>query len=176
MKDYNDYPIRYAVLELRKKEGWAVDYEYVTQGYIASKCYVVGSKLFYGRKESRVESNVVFPYEDIELFKKTSSLGEEQVPTYTSDGELANMRIVSKVYETFEEAKEAAEKENENYKDSLLYKVDISREGWKIELDKLQEDFERNLNICYLFEEASLDHTKDLIVESNTKSLKKIEQ
>lgn len=172
MKDYNDYPIRYAVLELRKKGGWAVDYEYVTQGYIASKCYVVGSKLFYGGKESRIESNVIFPYEDIDLFKKTSSLGEKQIPTYTSSGELANMRTVSKVYETFEEAKEAAEKENENYKDSLLYKIDVSREGWKIELDKLKEDFERNLNICYSFEEKALECTKDLEVAHYSKSLK----
>ena len=167
-----DYPVKYAVLKLEEKGGWAVDYEYITQGYIASKCYVVGSRLSYGGNNSRIEVDVVFPYEDIEYFKRTNHLGERQKLVYDLSGKMAYIKKVSKVYDTFEEAKEAAEKENENYKDSLLYKIDVARDGWKIELDKLKEDFDRNLNICYSFEEEALERTKDLEVTHHSKTLK----
>ena len=176
MTNYNDYPVKYAVLELREKGGWAVGYEYVTQGFIAEKCFVVGSELRYVPGNSILSHRVVFPYEDIELFKSTNSMGERQLPHYDINGQMAYERTVSKLYDTYEEAKEASQKANEEYKGSLISKIDYYTDGWKEELENLKEIFNKRLQICYSFEEEALELTKDLKVkDSNSKVLKKEE-
>ena len=42
-----NYPIKYAVLELKSRGGWLVGFRDITQGFIASKCYVVETNIVY---------------------------------------------------------------------------------------------------------------------------------
>ena len=73
-----NYPIKYAVLELKKRGGWAVDFEDVTQGFIVSKCYVVESNIVYNADGTNsVKHKVVFPYDDISLFEIAKSKSKE---------------------------------------------------------------------------------------------------
>ena len=43
----NNFPIKYAILELKEKGGYITNYEYIVRGYIVSKCWVVESSIKY---------------------------------------------------------------------------------------------------------------------------------
>ena len=65
-----NYPVKYAVLELKEVGGYSQGWEDITKGFIASKCFVVESKVKYlSDGSSKVSHKVVFPHKDYKTFK-----------------------------------------------------------------------------------------------------------
>lgn len=55
------FPIKYAVLELKSPGGYSTNYEDVTEGFIVSKCYVVGCEVkYFPTGEAKVTYKVYF--------------------------------------------------------------------------------------------------------------------
>ena len=78
MNDNINYPVKYAVLEIKEIGGWAVWFENVTLGFIASKCYVIESNILYDvNGNSQVIHKVVFPFNNIEKFKSSLKNGNK---------------------------------------------------------------------------------------------------
>ena len=128
----NNYPVKYAVLEVQEKGGWSVGYQDVTKGFIASKCFVVETKVVYGADgKSKVVNKVVFPYEDFHFFEESLSKGNRNLGIMNSIHYDANnnpypSHVVDELYETFDEAKEKANLCNEKYKTNLINNVSLS--------------------------------------------------
>ena len=58
-----NYPIKYAVLELKEKGGYLVGYKGITQGFIVSKCYVIRSNRAYNSDGSKIFRSLKNPLE-----------------------------------------------------------------------------------------------------------------
>ena len=111
MKKENNYPIAYAVLELKEKGGYIDSYADITQGFIASKCYVLESSVVYNSDGScKFVHKVVFPYNDIKGFKAaikngSHNIGDKEEVKYDAYGNAFPVSIVTELYDSFEVAK-----------------------------------------------------------------------
>ncbi len=176
----NNYPIKYAVLEVQEKGGWAVGYEDVTKGFIASKCFVVETKVVYGKDgKSKVINKVVFPYEDYSFFEHSLSRGIKNLGIMNSINYDANnnpypSHIVNELYETFDEAKEKANKCNEDYKVNLINRVSFSEPSWQYQYELLKNDFDKTSSLCNLFEQLIESKTRLLEISKEEKGFIKI--
>lgn len=186
-----NFPIKYAVLELKERGGWAVNYANITQGFIVAKCYVIESNIKYNTYGNyEINHKVFFPFKDIETFRVSldygkQNIGSAKIPRYNACNEVWPVDIVTELFDTYEEAKASAIKQNEEYKNNLILKVP-SPKVWNKEnitnvknsLDILKQEFEERLKISNLFEQLVLEETKDLVIskelESNIKILKPI--
>lgn len=137
-KDEYNYPIKYAVAELKERGGWAVNYSNYVIGYIASKCYVLEKIIEYKRNgDTEVKYKVVFPYKDIDSYevglrndKKHLKKATEPVDnSYITD-------IVDNLYDTYEDAKKEAVRKNRYLEDDI--------------------------SLCLQFEKAVLKETKNM--------------
>ena len=167
------YPIKYAILELKEQGGWLVGYEDITQGFIVSKCYVVGSEIkYYQDGKNEITHKVVFPFKNISDFRVSLQRGSsynsyETVPAYDACGNLYPVDVVSSLFDSYEQAKEIAFQKNEEMKSKLILNVSLSDENWKEKYEKLKIDFLENLNICNQFEELILMQTESMSVSDN---------
>ena len=159
-----NYPIKYTVLELKENGGYQAGYEDITQGFIVSKCYVIESSIIYNPDGSNVVTHkVVFPFKDIEEFKislrnGSENIGTAQIPRYDGSGSIYPISIVPDLYDSYEEAKVAAEEKNKEHRYNLiLNKESIGK-------------FETSLEICNKFERLVLAATEDMDIskEVNT--------
>jgi len=156
-----NYPIKYAVLELKKSGGWSVGYEDITQGFIVSKCYVVESNIiYYSDGKNKVTHKVVFPFEDISclevsLMNGSQNIGEENIPSYDACNRPYPINIVTDLFDSYEKAKIIAEGKNEECRHNLILKVAMGNSNWK-------EKFEQRLELCNLFERLVLEATEDM--------------
>ena len=181
MQKQLNYPVKYAVLELKEKGGYLVGYKDITNGFIASKCYVVGTDIkYYSDGAFKISHRVVFPYDDISVFKSALqngriNLGELHLPHYDACNKPNPIWIVDHIHDTYEEAKSAAEEKNEEYKENLIMEVPMQRDAqlrecitsvsnWKKQYEVLTKEFEKKLEICNLFEEKVLTQTQDMEV------------
>lgn len=181
MEKQLNYPIKYAVLELKEKGGYLVGYKDITNGFIASKCYVVGTNIkYYSEGFSKITHRVVFPYDNLAIFKASlhkgkTNIGEENFPHYDASNNPNPVWIVEQLFDTYEEAKSAAEEKNEEYKENLIMEVPMQRDtqlregitsvsNWKKQYEVLTREFEKKLEICNLFEEEMLSLTQDMEV------------
>lgn len=163
-----NYPIKYAVLELKKNGGWSVGYEDITQGFIVSKCYVVESNIIYhsdGKK--KVTHKVVFPFEDISclevsLMNGSQNIGEENIPSYDACNRPYPINIVTDLFDSYEKAKIIADEKNEECRHSLILKVAMGNSNWKEKFEVLKQEFEQKLELCNLFERLVLEATEDM--------------
>lgn len=178
-----NYPIKYAVLELKERGGWYVNYEDVTQGFIASKCYVVESNVVYhSNGTSTINHNVVFPYEDISSFKVLfrngkKNIGNKNKPHYDAYDRPYPVNIVSKLFDTYEQAKEEAISKNEEHRRYLINKVpitkgDILNQKWNTNYEILTREFDERLKICNVFEQLVLEATEDMDVTVDKSKIK----
>ena len=167
------YPVKYAVLELKERGGYSVGYNSVTQGFIASKCYVIESSIVYNSDGSnKIVHKVVFPYQDIERFKMSLRNGgqnivEKEIPRLNAGGYIYPITEVSELFDTYELAKEYAQEKNEDYKNRLVLYVptQITDLKWQEEYDKLKQEYDKRVEITNLFEQNALEKTKDMSVE-----------
>ena len=170
MENMINYPIKYAVLEIKEKGGWLVGYKEITQGFIVSKCYVVESKVTYKSDGSSIITHkVVFPYDDIQTFKYSfqnggTYLGEENTPRYDACNNPYPVRVVDELFDTYYDAKVKAEVQNEEYRSGLGIELSTLDPDWLDKYHLLKQDFESNLAICYLYEELVIDKTLDMKV------------
>ena len=170
MENKMDYPIKYAVLEIKEKGGWLVGYKEITQGFIVSKCYVVESKITYKSDgSSRISHKVVFPYDDIQTFKNSfqdgmTYLGKENYPRYDACDNPYPVRIVDELFDTYYDAKIVAENKNEEYRSGIGVELSTLDPNWIDKYHLLLQKFESGLDFCYLYEKMILDATATMRV------------
>ena len=170
MKEDFKYPIKYAVQELKQRGGWSVGYKNITQGFIVSKCYVVGSNIKYFADGSyKINHKVVFPFDDIEGLKISlrhgrNYIGDENFPAYDACDRPRTTTVVNSLFDSYADAKVVAELKNEEYKRDLILEISILDSDWKEKYNKLLDDFDERLRIANIFEKLTLCQTEDLIV------------
>jgi len=152
-------------LELKKRGGWSVGYEDITQGFIVSKCYVMESNIVYHSDGSNeITHKVVFPFENISCFGANDRqiLGNENIPYYDACNNPRPVNVVTNLFDSYEEAKIVAEERNGKLKNNLIFEVEMSEPDWKETLEKLEKKFDKRLELCYLFEQLVLEKTSDM--------------
>lgn len=171
-----NYPIKYAVLELKEKGGWSVKYEDITQGFIVSKCYVIESNIVYNPDGSNnIIHKVVFPFQDIETFKNSlingkQNIGKAEIPRYDACNRISPINVVTDLFDSYETAKEAAQEKNEEYECSIILQVPnpidtrLSNSNWKEQYEILKQEFRARLEKCNLFEQLVLKATEDMTI------------
>ncbi len=172
MKKELNYPIKYAVLELKEKGGWSVGYADVTQGFIASKCYVIeSSTVYYADGSNKKIYKVVFPFSDIGEFKKTiakgsPNVGKAEAPRVAASGSICPISIVTDLFDTYDSAKEAAEEKNDDYRRHLSVQQNVPINYYMASIDMfrnaLVHEFDSTLEICKFFEQEVLLATDDM--------------
>lgn len=178
MRNELNYPVKYAVLELKERGGWAADYQDVNQGFIVSKCYVIESSIKYDYYGKPTEFNkVVFPYDDISTFKIALKngghrVGKRNIPAYDACGNPHPIRIVDKLFDTYEEAKEEACLKNEEYKNNLINNVSTLEPHWTYQYELLKQDYESRLSLSILFETLITNETTDMEVTRDKENVK----
>lgn len=168
MRENVKYPIKYAVLELRKSGGASVCYKDITLGYIVSKCYVMEVSIKnFPSGNNKVSYKVVFPFKDIDIKNIKLALpednnyyiGEKTLPSYDANGEPYPIDEVSDLFESYEEAKKEAEVKNQKF----------------LEINKKSEDIKEQLTICQKYEKLVSLKTVDMNVTSDVR-LKEVVQ
>ena len=171
------FPIKYAVLELKEEGGYSNNYDDIINGYIVSKCYVVGSEIKYFKNGNSEEFfKVVFPYTDIAAFKRSLKysslysnglyLGEKNIPRFDACDQYYPVNIVSNVYDSYLEAKEDANNRNLELRRNNIAKNSVS------ELKNVLDRFHFNMDTCQRFEEVLKLETQDMEVFNNQKLVK----
>ena len=169
-----NYPIKYAILELKERGGWAVGYKNITQGFIVSKCYVIESNVIYNPDGNyKLIHKVVFPFRDIETFKNSLRVGKQNIgmadmPKYDVYGNVFPTNEVTELFDSYGLAKKVATTKNEEFKANLLFNMpaspnfDYSNKSLKEQYEILKHNFEQTLAICNLFEQLVLSATEDM--------------
>lgn len=176
MKNELNYPIKYAIQELKINKGYDSNYEDITFGFIISKCYVVNQNIKYHQDGSQTLTyNVVFPYKDIQTFTYEVLTLEypfneiKSTPHYSLWNNCLNDTIVSEIFDTFEEATIYKQQQNNNFKRKIFKQLSkIS------EYDKLLKTFEENQTICNKYEEIILKNSNDMIITKEDIHIKKL--
>lgn len=168
-----NYPIKYAILELKEPGGWPAHYKNITQGFIVSKCYVVESKIrYHSNGKYEMMHKVVFPYNNISDFKLSMKQGnsyneEEKVPLYDACFNPYPIDVVYDLFDSFEEAQKVAFAKIQELKKRIVLRVSVSDENWKDKYEQLKKEFIENLIICKKYEEYILEKTKNMLVLNN---------
>ncbi len=183
MKELN-YPVKYAVLELKEIGGYSQGWEDITKGFIASKCFVLESKVKYlSDGTSKVCHKVVFPHRDFKAFKTALSIrnsiyiDERIIPQYDALSHPYPVNIVTDLFDTYEEAKEDAKIKNKELYRNLTRYLDI--DYLVKNLDRINQEFAIEMELCNLFEKASLEETEDMVVSYDReidKTIKKLKR
>ena len=162
MESRLNYPIKYAVLEVKENGEFIDSYDTLVKGYIVSKCYVVRTTLDYlDNGNITIKHDVVFPYKDITYFKDSApfgGLGYKNIPLYDNSGEPYPTNTVYELFDSYEEAKELANLKNKELLDKILSLNGLTDEAIEI----IGEDFSKNLEECNEFENAILKETQDI--------------
>lgn len=161
-----NYPIKYAVLELKENGGWATGNKCITLGFIVSKCYVLKSKVVYhSNGTSTINHEVVFPFEDISLFKSSLrsnqiNIGTENIPNYDACDRPYPVNIVSAIFDAYEQAKAEANEKNDQMKFNKIRRLSVTGPS----LNALIREHEENLKICNEFEQLVLKAAENMII------------
>ncbi|MCI9280557.1 MAG: hypothetical protein HFJ02_07160 [Bacilli bacterium] len=166
MSEDKEYPIKFAVWELKRSGGCLVGYRDIIIGYIPSKCYAVESDIKYcPNKAIKIFHKVVFPFENEEFERFQYSLqngypydiGERIFPSYDANGNPYPYEIVLDIYDTYEEAKEAADRQN---------KAILVSEEFQEKSEESKKFFLKQLTLCQSFEQLVTSATLDMTVTS----------
>lgn len=168
MKKELNYPIKYAVLELKEHGGWEHNYEDITVGFIVSPCYVINQNTrYYSDGTNKTTYQVVFPYKDIHTYKYRNIFNEKtDTPHYSLYKICLNCNEVSDIFDTYEKASIAAEKANTNKRKSIFCRVS--------EYQNLLNKHNENLEICKRFEQLILERTANMSITKDDISIKKL--
>lgn len=163
------YPIKYAILELREPGGWSNHYEDIINGYIASKCFVIESNREYKKNGLwEVRYKVVFPYNDIEVFKrcKHNNLGDLILPRYNARDEIYPITIVDDLFDEFELTRKIVNEKNANLNHEIFHCVSFSDSDWKKELKKREDRLLSYLKESSAYEQAIEEELKDVKIST----------
>ena len=100
---------------------------------------------------------VVFPFNDIKLFKISfnrgrQNIGKANILSNDAAGRPYPVNIVSELFDSYEEAKMAAKERNKEYKIKLLVEEALLCTNWQEQMEKIEKEFEQKLALCFLFE------------------------
>jgi len=169
MEQYLNYPIKYAVMELKERKGWIDNYEEITCGFIVSKCYVVDSNIkYYSNGELKISHKVVFPFcikPSYELSLK--DICENPNPTYDLLGNCYLEQTVENIFNTYEEAKIKASQKNESLKEKLCLQVYVFDPNLKENYNELKKEFDKKIEVCQDIEKWIAYHTSLMRVTKN---------
>lgn len=165
------YPIKYSVLPLNPSKGVLLkckDDE--IEGYIVSKCYVISSTMnYYIEDEATLMHEVIFPYENYGEFKEKGKDYMEcpKIGRPNSNGHVGHTTLVSKLYDTYEEAQKAATIANDQLLDMKLSKQSptTTASEYKEQCKETIQKFRDNLKTCKKFEELIASKTKNMNVK-----------
>lgn len=167
------YPIKYAVLELKEEKGWigSADYQNITRGFIVSKCYVKETSIKYlADGSNKISHEVVFPFRDLRTFKLALRNNSQDIGLRVNENDLHNIHpsLTNKVtclFDSYEKAKEIAEKQNVILEDLTF---NAARE---LNEPTIIKEFREDLTVCELFERLVLASTEDMevILENSNK-------
>lgn len=170
MQTYLNYPIKYAVQELKINKGYDSNYEDVTFGFIVSKCYIINQNITYHKDGTNTQTyNVIFPYKDIHNFIYSTLLrgyefNEKPITTIYQ----YNCNTVPMIFDTYEEASIFKEQTYINFK-----KIILSHYGTKY-AKSILEEFETNKEISEKYEVIILAKTKELDITKKILNVKKL--
>ena len=166
----NNYPIKYAVLILKKKGGYYNHYQDVTLGCIVSKCYVIESSVkYYKDGSNKIENKVYFPYNDISFFESSGLSVEPNKFILDCNSYPYDCEIVDSLFDTYEDAKEYCEEKNEEMKNHLFTRLNYSSKNKNFikEYNALLEEYEKDIELCRRYEEFISMNTSDLEITEN---------
>lgn len=167
------FPVKFAVLELKRNGGYSTNYEDVTEGFIVSKCYLMESKVRYmANGEQVVSYKVYFPYNNISGVKyfynhynSLSSYKEERGRIgINARGDYYPVEIVSDIFDTYEEAKEEAKQKNENLIARVAIYMSISDPRFMKIYERERTEIIARLSVCQKYEDFITENTKDMKV------------
>ena len=170
-----NYPIKYAIQELKINKGYDSNYEDITYGFIISKCYIVNQNIRYHQDGTNTLTyNVVFPYKDIETFIYHTQFNYQfnetkSIPYYSFRNKCMNDTIIYNIFDTYEEALIEKEKQIKEHK-RIMFKQ-LSKIS---EYEKLLKTLEQNQIICNKYEEIILEKTKDILITKEDIHIKKL--
>ena len=171
MIDYN-YPIKYAVMEVKVPGGWLNGYEEITVGYIVSKCYLIESRIRYHRDgTNEIIHDVLFPYIDFDSYKRCRRLNQRIYPKLYASGKISDYQMVSEIFTSYDEANELKKVLNENLKKERFIELWIQN---KDKNEDNKKEFSKNLKLCDEFETLIEDNLSDLKITGYNKTLKLI--
>ena len=149
-----NYPIKYAVLELKERDGYLNEYDNITKGFIPSKCYVIESDTIYNPDGSNKKTHiVVFPFQDLKGFKiSLGNIGKANIPNFEEYEVKCPINMVTELFDNYENAKIVAEQKNEELKCKLLSKYTSSNSS-RLSYENYKHRIENGLKICYMFEQ-----------------------
>lgn len=158
-----NYPIKYAVLELKERNSYLDEYDDITKGFIPSKCYVIESDIIYNPDGSnKMVHIVVFPFQDIKSFKiSLGNLGKANIPNFEEYGTICPINMVTDLFDNYENAKIVTEQKNEELKYKLLSKYTSSNLS-KLSYENYKHRIENGLEICYMFEQLVQIETENM--------------
>ena len=87
------------------------------------------------------------------------------------------VNIVTDLFDTYEEAKEDAEAKNKELYHSMIRYLDV--DYLVKNLDRINKEYATEMELCGLFEQASLEETEDMIVSYDReidKTIKKLKK
>ena len=172
MIDYN-YPVKYAVMTVLKEGGWLNGYEDITVGHIVSKCYLIESKLRYYRNGThRLTHNVLFPYQDIESYKRCGKLIQRIYPHLTASGEVSDTKVVQYIFDDYDEAKSLKEKLNEDFIIGSISDLWIKNNVSKSKFEEYKNSLIEEIKFCDKFEIDIEEKLKDMKLTHNAKTLR----
>lgn len=165
-----NYPIKYAVQELKINKGYDSNYEDVTFGFIVSKCYIISQNIKYHNDGTNTQTyDVIFPYKDIHNFIYSTLLrGYEFDEKPTTTMYQYNCNTVPTIFDTYEEASIFKEQTYINFRRTIL-----SHYGTKY-ANNLLEEFQKNKEISEKYESIILERTKELTITNEILDIKKL--
>ncbi len=172
MNSESNFPIKYAILELKEKGGYITNYKDIVRGYIVSKCWVVESSIkYFSDGNSKLFHKVIFPYQDLNTLKTAlrnndEYIGERVTINYDCNYNPYPVDIVSELFDSYEEAKSIAEEKNKEMKKNIASKIyfSISDPRFKQTLSNYEHEFVEQLSNCQLFEKLAILETEDMTI------------
>lgn len=170
MDEVVNYPVKYAVLELKQRGDQSVRFKEITKGFIASKCFIIESNIVYDHKgKGKIIHKVVFPYKDIEMFNNSikngrPNIGKPEIPYSRALNNTFKLNIVEELYDSYESAKTKARDLNEKHSKKLMRSVEdfFGDLDFKDQRENILKEFEDGLEMCYLFEQTIAYATMDM--------------
>ena len=164
MNEFN-YPIKYAVLDLNKK-----DDDEILYGNIVSKCYLIKSEINYNKNGNvNLVHYVVFPYNDFKNFVKNFSLSNLDVGNRIYPDDHCPINKVLNVYNNYEEAFLESENKNDLYKADLILGVSILDPEFNKEIEKIEDNYLTYKALWHRYEELINYNTKDMETSNSNK-------
>ena len=172
-----DYPIKYAVEELKVDGGINYEYEDITKGFIVSKCYVLEDRLIYLPNGETCQKFVVsFPYDQFEYFTRWFRQNSYKYMSYIYDlykNYIENkhdpsrehlrdghpLHFVCELFDDFLEAKEMVDHKNNQLKGEIL--ANTGRKAY----EKLLKEFDDTMTMCGEYEKFIFANTSDMLVD-----------